>query len=369
MSFTLGKNVKITVAGASHSEAIDVSVEGLPKGEAVSLEEVNAFLKRRQGGNASYTTARKEKDEPVILSGIEEDESDGENARREVMLTGQTLSARFINSNAKSSDYKKMRTVPRPSHADYVAYVKYKGGLDMSGGGFFSGRMTLPMCFAGAVCLQILKKRGITIQAHILSVGDVDDDAFDPVSNSDTELADHVLPVISGEAGDRMTELMGSVSREGDSVGGCIECKVSGLPAGIGDPIYDSVESVISYGMFGIPAIKGIEFGEGFGVCRDRGSTSNDGFCIKDGKVSCLTNNSGGIQGGITNGMPVAFRVAVKPTPSIYRPQRSVDLETMTECELQIEGRHDSCIVPRVVPCVEAMCALMILDLMMDENR
>lgn len=353
MSFELGNKVKIKVAGASHSESIDVMVEGLAAGTRIDMDEVNAFLKRRQGGNARYTTARKEKDEPVIEGGL----ANG-------VLTGEPLVAKFINANAKSSDYKKMRTVPRPSHADYVAYVKYKGELNMAGGGFFSGRMTLPMCFAGAVCAQILKQRGIEIRAHILSAGDVSDTAFDPVSNEVCDLADHVLPVVDAEAGDKMVALMESVSLDGDSIGGCIECKVTGIPAGLGDPIYDSVESVISYGMFGIPAIKGIEFGEGFGVCNDRGSTSNDPFIIKDGKVSCATNNSGGIQGGITNGMPLIFRVAVKPTPSIYKPQRSVDLEKMEECELQIEGRHDSCIVPRVVPCVEAMTALMLLDIM-----
>ncbi|MCR5673693.1 MAG: chorismate synthase [Lachnospiraceae bacterium] len=353
MSFTLGKNVKITVSGASHAESIDVKIEGLPAGISVDLDEVNAFLKRRQGGNARYTTARKEKDEPVITSGIK----DGK-------LTGEPVVAKFINENARSVDYKKMRTIPRPSHADYVAYVKYGSDIDMSGGGFFSGRMTLPMCFAGALCIQILKGRGINISAHILSAGGVEDAKFDPVSNDLTELVEHVLPVLDAKAGDEMVAVMEAASREGDSVGGCIECKVTGIPAGIGDPIYDSVESVISYGMFGIPAIKGIEFGEGFGVCSDLGSKSNDGFCIKDGKVSCLTNNSGGIQGGITNGMPVIFRVAVKPTPSIYKPQRSIDLETMTECELRIEGRHDACIVPRVVPCVEAMCALTLMDIM-----
>ncbi len=353
MSFSLGEKVKITVSGASHSESIDVTVEGLPKGFAVDMDAVNDFLKRRQGGNASYTTARKEKDEPVITQGI-----DGG------CLTGEPLVAKFINANAKSGDYKKMRTVPRPSHADYVAYVKYNGEMDMSGGGFFSGRMTLPMCFAGAVCMLILKERGIEIRAHIERVGDVCDDRFDPVCGEPDRLADHVLPVLSASSGDKMVSLMEEVSRDGDSVGGCIECKVTGIPAGAGDPIYTSVESVISYGMFGIPAIKGIEFGEGFGVCSDRGSLSNDGFCIRDGKVSCITNNSGGIQGGITNGMPVIFRVAVKPTPSIYKPQRSVNLETMEECELVIEGRHDSCIVPRVVPCVEAMTALMLMDIL-----
>ena len=354
MSFTLGRNIRITVAGASHSESIRVNVEGLPKGERIDIDAVNAFLKRRQGGGARYTTARKEADEPQIICGINGD-----------ILTGETLVAKFVNANARSGDYKKMRTVPRPSHADFVAYVKYGGRMDMSGGGFFSGRMTLPMCFAGAVCMQILERKGINIQAHILSAGDVSDDSFDPVSQELSPLADHTLPVLSADAGDKMVSVMEAASIDGDSVGGCIECKITGLPAGVGDPIYDSVESVISYGMFGIPAIKGIEFGEGFGVCSDYGSKSNDGFCIKDGKVGCITNNSGGIQGGITNGMPVIFRVAVKPTPSIYKPQRSVDLEKMEECELRIEGRHDACIVPRVVPCVEAMTALVIADLMM----
>ncbi len=357
MSFSLGDKIRITVSGASHSESIDVTVEGLPKGETINTSEINAFLKRRQGGNSSYTTARKEKDEPVIISGAE---SGGTGS---ATLTGEPLVAKFYNENARSGDYRKMRTIPRPSHADYVAYVKYRGKLDMSGGGFFSGRMTLPMCFAGAVCMQILEKKGIKIQAHILSVGDADDVPFDPVSDEPVYLLGTELPVISPESEKAMIHVMEDAAKGGDSVGGCIECKVTGLCAGLGDPIYDSVESVISYGMFGIPAIKGIEFGEGFGVCRDHGSTSNDGFCIKDGRVSCITNNSGGIQGGITNGMPVIFRVAVKPTPSIFRLQRSVNLETMEECELVIEGRHDACIVPRVVPCVEAMTALTLMDL------
>lgn len=212
--------------------------------------------------------------------------------------------------------------------------------------------------------MQILERRGIKIRAHMLSVGDARDESADPVSQDPICLADHELSVISKEAGDAMSAVMEDAAADGDSVGGCIECKITGIAAGFGDPIYDSVESVLAYAMFGIPAIKGIEFGEGFGVCSDRGSTSNDGFCIRDGGVSCLTNNSGGIQGGITNGMPVIFRVAVKPTPSIYKPQRSVDLETMEECELRIEGRHDSCIVPRVVPCVEAMTALSLMNLL-----
>lgn len=357
MGFKVGNKVNIEVSGASHSEYIEVRISGLPKDRKVDLDEVRSFLKRRQGGNASYTTARKEADEPEIIEGIE----DGR-------LTGQVVVARFVNANARSKDYKKMRSIPRPSHADYVAFAKYGRDIDMSGGGFFSGRMTLPVCFAGSLCMQMLKNRGIDIRAHILSVGDVYDDPFDPVEDKADDLADHVLSVINKNAGDDMVSLMESVSREGDSIGGCIECKVTNVPVGLGDPIYDSVESVLSYAIFGIPAIKGIEFGEGFKVAGDRGSISNDPFVIKDGRIRCATNNSGGIQGGITNGMPIIFRVAVKPTPSIYKPQRSVDLDKMEECELVIEGRHDSCIVPRVVPCVEAMCALVLADLVMTEE-
>lgn len=357
MSFSLGDKISIEVYGQSHSEAIGVKLTGLPIGEKIDMAAVNEFLQRRAGGKAKYTTARKEKDEPEIVSGMDQDGT----------ITEDLVHVQFINSNYRSGDYKTMRVVPRPSHADYVAYKKYEGKLDMAGGGFFSGRMTLPMCFAGAVCLQLLEKQGIKVGAHIASVASLKDDAFDPVSEELEEVPKTGLPVMNEDVANKMNELMMATANEGDSIGGIIECKVVGLPVGVGDPIYDSLESQISYGMFGIPAIKGIEFGLGFGVGSATGSGSNDGFCIKNGEVKCITNNSGGIQGGISNGMPVIFRVAVKPTPSIYKKQKSVDLSTMTETELQIEGRHDSCIVPRVVPCVEAMCGLMIYNAMLGE--
>lgn len=357
MSFFLGDKVKIEVYGQSHSEAIGVKITGLPKGEKVDMAAVNEFLQRRAGGKAKYTTARKEKDEPEVVSGMD----------AEGIITEDLVHVQFINSNYRSGDYKSMRVVPRPSHADYVAYKKYDGKLDMSGGGFFSGRMTLPMCFAGAVCMQLLEKQGIKIVAHISSVADIKDDAFDPVSEILEVVPKTGLPVMNMEAAQKMNALMEKTANEGDSIGGIVECKVVGMPVGVGDPIYDSLESLISFGMFGIPAIKGIEFGLGFGVSTATGSSSNDGFCIKNGEVKCITNNSGGIQGGISNGMPIIFKVAVKPTPSIFKPQKSVDLSTMQETTLQIEGRHDSCIVPRVVPCIEAMTALMIFNAMMGE--
>lgn len=357
MSFLLGSNINIEVYGQSHSESIGVKIKGLPKGEKIDMNSVNEFLQRRAGGKATYTTARKEKDEPQIVTGMNEDGT----------ITEDMVHVQFINSNFRSGDYKSMRVVPRPSHADYVAYKKYNGNLDMSGGGFFSGRMTLPMCFAGAVCLQLLEKQGIKIAAHISNVGGIEDDAFDPVSDVLEVVPKTGLPVMNSKASEAMTELMVKTASEGDSIGGIVECKVTGVPVGVGDPIYDSLESRISYGMFGIPAIKAIEFGLGFKVATSTGSGSNDGFCIKNGEVKCITNNSGGIQGGISNGMPIIFKVAIKPTPSIFKPQKSVDLSTMTETVLQIEGRHDSCIVPRVVPCIEAMTALMLYDAMQDK--
>lgn len=354
MSFTIGEKIRVTVFGQSHADAVGVVIDGLPAGERIDPEEINAFLKRRAGGGAVYSTARKESDEPRILGGM----IDGK-------LCGAPLTAVFENANTRRGDYEKMRNIPRPSHADYTAYLKYDGKADMSGGGHFSARLTLPLCFAGAVMKQLLLKKGIVIDAHILSIGDVTDRSFDPVSDLSEPNAEGALPVLDPEAGARMEELMKKTAAEGDSVGGIVECKVTGYPAGIGDPIYDSLESRISHGIFGIPAVKGIEFGIGFMAAKSFGSTINDSFVIRDGKIRCATNHSGGIQGGISNGMPIVFRTAFKPTPSIYKEQRSVDLSTMEEVPLKIEGRHDSCIVPRAVPCVEAMCAVILYDELM----
>lgn len=350
MSFELGNNLRISVSGASHSEFIEVRITGLPKGYVLNKFDIEDMLKRRQGGGAFYATARKESDEPVYIKGVEND-----------TLSGEELVVRFYNKNARSSDYDNMKYVPRPGHADFVAYEKYKGKLDMAGGGFFSGRMTLPMVFAGAVVKGLLEDEGILVGAHISSVGGVCDDRYDKAEDL-LEVNCDEFPVLNKEAGDEMLKVMREASLDGDSVGGSIECKITGLPVGLGDPIYDSLESRISYGIFGIPAVKGIEFGQGFGVTSARGSESNDPFIIKDGKVKCMTNNSGGIQGGMTNGMPVVFNVAIKPTPSIYKEQNSVDLVSMKEEKLVIKGRHDSCIVPRALPCVEAMAMLIIYD-------
>lgn len=352
MSFELGNKVKIQVTGASHAPKITVKLSGVPAGVAIDSFAIETMLDRRAGGGASYTTARKEADRPNILAGI----ADG-------VTTGDDIEAEFINSNVRRQDYENMKLVPRPSHADYAAFMKYKGNIDLSGGGFFSGRMTLPVVFAGAICRQILEEKGILIGAHIASVGTVCDDRYDPVEEC-LEINADGFPVLNPQAGEKMEELMSRVASEGDSIGGVIECKVAGLPVGLGEPIYDSVESQLSYAMFGIPAVKGIEFGSGFDITKMQGSEANDSFAVTaDGDVKTVTNHSGGIQGGITNGMPIVFRVAIKPTPSIFKTQKSFEMDTKEEVDLTIKGRHDACIVPRAVPCVEAMCAIVLLDL------
>ncbi len=356
MSFSLGNKLKISVSGASHSEKICVKIEGLPVGEEIDMTKVRMFLDRRRGGTNPYSTPRKEEDIPIITSGLVEG-----------TITDSVLEAEFLNKNVKREDYKNIKFVPRPSHGDYTGYVKYGPSMDFSGGGFFSGRMTLPMCFAGALALQLLEKQGILIGAHISSIGDICDDDYSPLEEDLEVISEKSLPVLNEEQGKLMEELLEKVRSEKDSIGGVIECKVVGIPAGIGDPIYDSLESKIAYGMFGIPAIKGIEFGKGFNITKLRGSEANDPFHIVDGEVKTKTNNSGGIQAGISNGMPILFKVAVKPTPSISKEQDSVDLVTKTNCKLTIAGRHDACIVPRAVPCVEAMCALMLYDAMTEE--
>lgn len=341
MANTIGNNIKVTVEGQSHSEFIDVKIEGLPAGLNIDMESIQAFLNRRQGGNSRYTTPRKEKDEPVIESGVVDGKTDG-----------QMLEAKFYNSNVRSGDYSNLRTVPRPSHADYVAYVKYEGKADMRGGGQFSGRLTLPICFAGAICIDALKEQGITIESKIVSVGTL-------------KLYENGVKIPGAE--EKMEEYLTAIAVDGDSTGGVIECTVNGLPVGVGDPLYDSLESKLAHAIFGIPAVKGIEFGAGFGITEMLGSVANDPFIIKDGKITCGSNNSGGIQGGISNGMPVVFRVAIKPTPSISKPQRSVDITTMEETELVIKGRHDSCIVPRALPGVEAMAAICLYDALLGD--
>ncbi len=356
MSSTYGEKIKISVFGESHGNGIGVVIDGLPAGEKIDMDKVLVQMSRRAPGNDKTATPRKEKDLPRVLSGMLGD-----------TLTGAPLCAVIENTNTRSGDYSNLLTCPRPGHADYTAFVKYGGANDVRGGGNFSGRITAPIVFAGAICRQILEKKGIKISAHIKSIGNAEDKSFDPLSIDDgliEKLNNMKFTLIDDSVEDKMREVVESARMTLDSVGGTIECAVSGIKAGIGGPMFDGVEGAIAKAVFGIPAIKGIEFGKGFELSQMRGSQSNDPFRYADGRVVTETNNCGGILGGITNGMPVIFTVAVKPTPSISQKQRTVDLQKMENTELEIHGRHDPCIVPRAVPVVEAATAVAIINLM-----
>ncbi len=353
MSSMTGKNIKISVFGQSHSEAIGVVIDSLPAGVTLDMEKIYAFMARRAPGNNAFSTARKEADKPEILSGLVDNTT-----------CGAPLCAVIHNTNTRSGDYANLKDCPRPSHADYAAAVKYNGFNDVAGGGHFSGRLTAPLCFAGAVCMQILKSRGINIKAHIYSIGNVKDTPFDMVNITSEDIASKDFPVIDDNAGKEMQEVILTAKSEADSVGGIIECAVTGVPAGCGDPMFDGVENIIAKNIFGIPAVKGIEFGNGFECTTLRGSENNDAYTLRDGKIVTTTNNSGGITGGITTGMPIVFRTAIKPTPSIGKEQDSVSLSENTDKKLVIHGRHDPCIVQRAVPVIEAVAAISILDIL-----
>ena len=380
MSSRFGKNISIQIFGQSHSEGIGVVMEGLPPGMEVDLGAVQRFLDRRAPGRSRFATARRESDTPHLLSGLlpvdtfsdrqaaglpnENHVADGR-----FVTCGAPLCAVFENSDTKSSDYDAIRYVPRPSHADWNAYYKYKGANDVRGGGHFSGRLTLPLCFAGAVCIQLLEKRGITIGSHLSRIGGIQDSRFDPVGVGKSELERlraMEFPVLDCEAGKRMAAQIELAKNELDSVGGEIECAILSIPQGLGEPMFDGFENRLAAALFGIPAVKGVEFGSGFGAASMRGSEHNDPYCCDGGRIYSKTNHAGGILGGITTGMPVIFRVAIKPTPSIARAQQSVDLRSGTNTTLEIHGRHDPCIAPRALACVEAAAAVTVLDFLLE---
>lgn len=360
MSSSFGKLLKVTVFGQSHSEAIGVVLDGLPPGVRLDIDVIHRFMARRAPGGNRFSTARSEADVPQILSGLVEG-----------VTCGAPLCAVIQNGDARSKDYDKLRDLPRPMHADYTAAVKYGGANDIRGGGQFSGRLTAPLCFAGAVAMQLLAKQGITVGAHIAAVAGEADTPFDPVTVSAGQflgLSQKAFPVLSDEAGLRMQAQIDAARLEGDSVGGIIECAVVGVPAGLGEPLYEGLENRLAAVIFGIPAVKGLEFGAGFGVAGLRGSVHNDPFVLRDGKIVTQTNNHGGILGGISTGMPITLRAAFKPTPSIAKTQQTVSLSRQENAELAITGRHDPCVVLRAVPCVEAATALVLLDLLLEEK-
>lgn len=354
MSFNFGKNIHFSVFGQSHSRAMGVVIDALPAGISVDMEKVEAFMARRRPGSW-LTTARKEEDKAEIISGLAEGKT-----------CGSPLCAVIQNKDCRSSDYDKLKKVPRPMHADYPAFVKYDGFNDIAGGGHFSGRLTAPLCFAGALCMQLLEEKGIYIGAHLASVGDGADSYFDPV-NTDAgilkKLKEAEFPVLDEQAGEVMKQQISVVKAAADSIGGVVECCIIGLPAGVGESGFDSMESNLAKILFAVPAVKGVEFGCGFAAAGMRGSEHNDPYCMdKDGNVRTRSNNHGGILGGLSTGMPVIFRVAFKPTPSIGLAQESVNLDEKSNTVLQIEGRHDPCVAVRAVPCVEAAAALVIYD-------
>ena len=346
MSSTYGENLRITIFGQSHSPAVGVTMEGLPAGLPIDLERLSAFLERRAPGRSEWSTPRKEADEPEFLSGVK----DG-------LTCGVPLTAIIRNTNARSGDYAPYFNTPRPGHADYTAAVKYGPARDAAGGGHFSGRLTAPLCIAGGICLQLLEREGITIRSRIASIGGIADEG-----DILTGAVGEIFPTISAERGEKMRAAIAAAREEGDSLGGVVECAVLGVPAGLGDPMFGGMENRLAAVLFGIPAVKGVEFGAGFAAAALRGSENNDPFAMEEGRVVTLTNHAGGILGGITTGMPILFRVAFKPTPSIAKEQRTVDLAKMEETTITMGGRHDPCIVPRAVPCVEAAAALAVYD-------
>ena len=346
-----GNKIKIDIFGASHAESIGVIIEGLPKGFSIDTERVQKFLDRRAPGRDKFSTPRKEADKVEYLSGLCNN-----------VTTGEALKAVIYNNNQHSKDYDELKVKMRPSHADYPALVKYGAYYDMRGGGKFSGRMTAPLCIAGAILIQMLEEKGVYIGAHISSVANVKDESFDTLSFDVKTLKsaqNKDFPVLCDEKGEQMKKVILEARNNLDSVGGTVECMAVGVPVGTGDHMFMGLENVISQCIFGIPAVKGIEFGAGFDSTLLLGSQNNDEYCYdQDGNIRTRTNNSGGICAGMANGMPICFRVAIKPTPSIAKPQNTVNIETKKNDVLEIHGRHDPCIVQRAVPCVEAAMAV-----------
>lgn len=356
MSGMWGSKIKLSIFGESHGNAIGITIDGLPAGFSIDMDKIMMEMARRAPGKSSLSTPRKESDIPEILSGYFEGKT-----------TGTPLCAIIRNSNTKSKDYSKLKDVMRPGHADYTGAVRYKGFNDYRGGGHFSGRITAPLVFAGAICKQILEVKGIIVSAHINSIGKIKDCSFLESDISDELLnsfKEKELPLINTKLEDEMRQEILSARSSGDSIGGTIECAILGVSPGIGDPFFDSVESTLAHLMFSVPAVKGIEFGKGFDISKMRGLEANDEYYLENGNIKTKTNNNGGILGGITNGMPIIFNVAIKPTASIFKEQKAVNIITMEETTLCIEGRHDPCIVQRALPVIEAVAAIGITELM-----
>lgn len=358
MSSTYGDRIKLSIFGQSHGAAIGMTLDNIPAGLPVDFEALQAFLNRRAPGQHDFSTPRKEEDTPEFLSGVVNG-----------FTCGAPIAAIIHNRNTKSGDYENLKDCPRPGHADFTAQIKYGGFQDVAGGGHFSGRLTAPLCVAGGLCKQWLERKGIRIAAHInVIAGIADEPLYLDWVKPDFDSIQKDFPVINPEAGVKMRKAIAEARAEGDSVGGIIECIATGIPTGLGDPMFDGVESKIAQIVYGIPAVKGLDFGSGFSGSYLRGSQNNDPYTINDGIVQTTTNHAGGILGGITTGMPLVFQVAIKPTPSIAKEQQSICLSKMEQTALSIQGRHDPCIVPRAVPVIEAAAAIAIYDMVLQHN-
>ncbi|MBZ9687161.1 chorismate synthase [Clostridium estertheticum] len=354
MSGQWGKKVKYSIFGESHGRGIGITIDGLPTGIKLDMDFISDEMQRRAPGRDEFSTTRSEGDRVEILSGY----FNG-------YTTGTPLCAVIFNENQNSMDYNKLKDLARPGHADFTGKVKYSGFNDYRGGGHFSGRITAPLVFAGAVAKQILAQNGIQIGSHILSIANIFDSYFDAVNLKNQLLIDILnknFPVIDDMKGKEMKSIILKAKEESDSVGGIIEAAILNLPCGLGEPFFDSIESNLAQLLFSVPAVKGVEFGSGFEITKVPGSQANDIPYMDNGSVKMKTNNNGGINGGISNGMPIVFRVAMKPTPSITKLQNTIDMATYENTEVSVTGRHDPCIVLRALPVIEACAAMSILD-------
>lgn len=361
MSYSFGKNFKVTLFGQSHSEDLGIVIEGISAGYRINKDLIRKNLDRRRPGKNKFSTARKEDDDFKIVSG----EVDG-------LTCGTPICAIIENKDMKSKDYDNLKDRPRPSHADYPAYVKFKGFNDIRGGGQFSGRMTAPIVIAGSIAEDLLLKRGIKIYSRIKSIGyeedvklelkDINEDKLSNIKNED-------FPVFDHEAREKMQEEILKAKEDGDSIGGIVETFILNMPVGIGEPFFDSLESVISHAVFSVPGIKGIEFGSGFEASKMCGSLHNDEYYYENGEVKTKSNNHGGIIGGLSTSMPIIFRSAVKPTSSIAKTQSTISLKDKRDVDLKVVGRHDPSIVPRALVAIEMITAIAILDLLMEGER
>ena len=355
-----GNHLHLTIYGGSHDSEIGMCLSGFPKDFNLDRAELLRFMARRAPNGGAFSTPRKEPDTPVFLTGLTDDKTNGDE-----------IHAVIYNTNAHSKDYSFIYDTPRPGHADYAALCKYGPSVDLRGGGHFSGRLTAPLCIAGGMALQYLATKGITVGAHIASIHGICDRRFDAVSISPDTLKDlknMPFPVLDPTAGEAMQAAITAARADRDSVGGVVECAVTGLPAGLGEHMFAGVEGRFAALLFSIPAVKGVEFGEGFHAADLFGSENNDPFCTDGKRIATVTNHCGGILGGMTNGMPLVFRVGFKPTPSIAKEQQTVSLSRMENTTLSVPGRHDPTVVVRAVPVVEAAAALAVLDLLLDEN-